>query len=100
MTCISMEHVFLAQSMIYFWTTIPASIVLNSLQQCGNTRAACLNPQLLLSLSPEIYPQSPYLYPHLPLPLIQPATQSILDPRHFALSHYHVWQLRKPMHQT
>jgi hypothetical protein len=50
-----------------------------------------LNPQPLLSLSAEINSQSPYLYPCLPLPLIQPTTQSILDPRHFASSHYHAW---------
>ncbi|KAG2743861.1 hypothetical protein P692DRAFT_20134240 [Suillus brevipes Sb2] len=47
-----------------------------------------LNPQPLLSLSAELYPQSSYLYPHLPLP---PATYSIFDPHHFASSHYHVW---------
>ncbi|KAG2749655.1 hypothetical protein P692DRAFT_201475519 [Suillus brevipes Sb2] len=32
-----------------------------------------LNPQPLLSLSAELYPQSSYLYPRLPLPLIPPS---------------------------
>ncbi|KAG2745720.1 hypothetical protein P692DRAFT_201066230 [Suillus brevipes Sb2] len=69
---------------------MPASIVPNNPRQCGNTPAGWAETLNLFSPSAELYPQSPYLYFHPPLPLIQPITLSICDPRQLASSLYHV----------
>ncbi|KAG1893559.1 uncharacterized protein F5891DRAFT_1258595 [Suillus fuscotomentosus] len=53
------------------------------------------------AFSAELNPESMPLPPSSTSTLTHPATtQSILDPRHFASSHYHVPSLRKPMYQT